>query len=124
LIAGTLTVNLNFERQFLTPYQSKVDFLKTRLLECKKSGKNLQTIEIVPPRKAFPDRKNIGMYSQVTDLASAWVPVPSVESVLLYLDMEVSKVALMENRNLGDAKNCQIDLEGYRQILLKSSKVR
>jgi hypothetical protein len=123
LITGTLTVNLNFERQFLSPYQSKVDFLKTRIQECKKSGKNLQRIEIVPPKKAFPDRKNIGMYSQVTDLASSWVPVPSVESILLYLDMEVSKVTMMKNRNLGDAKNCQIDLEGYRKILVKSSQV-
>ncbi len=121
LIAGILTVNLNFERQFLAPYQSKVDFLKTRILDCKKSGKNLQIVEISPPRKAFPDRKNIGMYSQVTDLASTWVPVPSVESVLRDLDMEVSKVSLMENRNLGDAINCQIDLEGYRKILLDRS---
>lgn len=120
LLIGTLTVNLNFERQFLSPYKSKVEFLKIRLLECNASGKNLKSILIVPPKKVFPVRNNIGMYSQVTDLASTWVPVPSVENVLVSLDIDFSKVTLLDYRNPNDEKSCQIDLEEYRQILLKS----
>jgi hypothetical protein len=119
LLIGTLTVNLNFERQFLSPYKSKVEFLKISLLNCNMSGKNLRSILIVPPKKVFPVRNNIGMYSQVTDLASTWVPVPSVENVLVSLDFDFSKVTLLDNRNPSDVKSCQIDLEEYRQILLR-----
>jgi hypothetical protein len=56
VIAGTLTVNLNSERQFLSPYRSKVDFLKTQLLKCKEFDKNMKTILILPPKEAFPSR--------------------------------------------------------------------
>ena len=120
VIAGTLTVNLNSERQFLSPYQSKVDFLKTQLLKCKEFDKNMNTIQISPPKEAFPSRKNLGMYSQVTDLASPWVPEPSVASVLGALNAEVPKIKLLEKRTLGKSKNCSIDLEEYRQFLIKS----
>ena len=120
VIVGTLTVNLNSERQFLSPYRSKVDFFKTQLLECKEFDKNMKTILISPPKEAFPARKNLGIYSQVTDLASPWVPEPSVASVLRALNVEVHKINLLEKRNILESKNCSIDLEEYRQILIKS----
>ena len=120
VIAGTLTVNLNSERQFLSPYRSKVDFLKTQLLKCKEFDKNMNTILISPPKEAFPSRKNLGIYSQVTDLASPWVPEPSVASVLRVFNVEFPTINLLEKRTFGESKNCSIDLEDYRQILIKS----
>ena len=117
LIAGAITVSANVERQFLEPYNSKVQFLKAKIVECNKSTNDLRKIVLIPPETPFPVRKNLGMFSQTTDLASPWVPVPSVQAILFSLGQSNVEAILYENRNLDLLKGCVLDLEDYRREL-------
>jgi hypothetical protein len=118
LIVGAVTVNLNVERQFLEPYQSKVQYLNTKITDCIKSTKELRRIDIIPPETPFPVRKNLGMFSQRTDLASPWVPIPSVQSILSSLGHNNIEVSLHADRDLSLLKGCVLDLEDYRTQLV------
>lgn len=118
LFTGATTVSLNFERQFLGPYNSKVRYLTSQIQKCEKSSERLTGIAIIPPRAPFPVRQNLGMFSQVTDLASPWVPVPSVQAILAVLVHREVEVILKDKRDSSLDNICVIDLEEYRRQLI------
>jgi len=118
LIAGAITTSLNFERQFLSPYNSKVQYLTSQIQKCENSRDGLIGIAIIPPKAPFPVRENLGMFSQVTDLASSWVPVPSVQAILAAHGHKEVKVILKSKRDENLDKFCAIDLEEYRNQLI------
>ena len=121
LFAGITTVTVNTDKQFISPYKSKNQFLSGEIDKCVRESGTISGVIIKNPQYPFPSRANLGIFSQVTDLASPWVPIPSVKLVLAekgFLNVQI----FMENKGTKDLnKSCIIDLEIYRKILVASS---
>jgi hypothetical protein len=122
-IIGIATVSINTDSQFVGPYKAKNIFITSEILKCLDRDPVITLVVIQPPEMGFPSRKNIGIFSQVTDLDSPWVPAPSVKNVLNTLGTGFSEVVVANNtdsREFEDA--CVVDLESYRQILLNANQ--
>ena len=122
MLVGVSTMNIHVNNQFIGPFQSKNAFLESQVLKCKKENRQFQKITIVQPTKSFPSRNNIGMFSQSTDLASPWVPVPSVKYVVKRLNLPSIDVHLVDSLPDEIKQTCVIDLNLYRQLLILTSK--
>lgn len=122
MLIGVSTMNMHVNNQFIDPFQSKNAFLESQVLKCKKENRLFEKIAIVQPTKSFPSRNNIGMFSQSTDLASPWVPVPSVKYVLKRLELPSIDVGLVDSLPDEIKQTCVIDLNLYRQSLVQTSK--
>ena len=120
LFAGMITVTVNADKQFISPYKSKNQFLTDEIDKCAKTLGLISGVIIKNPQYPFPSRANLGIFSQVTDLESTWVPIPSVELVLGakgFLNVQIS----MEDEGTKEQnKPCIINLEIYRKILVAS----
>ena len=128
LISGVLSlvvivsVNLRYEQFFAEPYREKSAFLNEKISNCLKD-KNVKDILILPPKYAFPTFQNLGVFSMTTDLASPWVPQPNVALLLRQRNITLP-VSYNEKRpaSLKIAQGeCLIDLEEFRELLLKNS---
>jgi len=120
LLAGITTVSINTNKQFIAPYISKYQFLSSEIHSCAKKTSTITGVIIMNPQSPFPSRGNLGIFSQITDLESPWVPIPSVKAVLeekgfLNVKISVKEVGFKEVN-----KYCVIDLEKYRKILVAS----
>jgi hypothetical protein len=86
-------------------------FIKTQLSECLKHSK-LGDINIIPRQLPWPSLKNLGMYSQVTDLSSEWVPLPA--ALLFARELTDNDSKLNVSWSLEEtADSCNIDLNLY-----------
>lgn len=119
---GIVTVANNTDRQFVSPFKSKNDFIVSEISNCLERDPVINQLIIKSPQTGFPSRKNIGIFSQITDLDSPWVPVPAVKNVLKMLELEVSDVALVSSNYRESKGACVVDLESYRQILLNENE--
>jgi hypothetical protein len=118
-ILGIVSVANNTDRQFIAPYTSKNDFVASEISNCLRRESVIDQVIIKLPQTSFPSRKNIGIFSQRTDLDSPWVPIPTVKNVLNMLNLRVRDIALATDTNYIENKNaCVVDLESYREILL------
>jgi hypothetical protein len=84
---GIVTMNNHVNSQFIAPYKSKIAFMQAELSNCKNKLYSLEEVIVLEPKVIYPIRNNIGMFSQSTDLASPWVPIPSVKYVLKTMDI-------------------------------------
>lgn len=81
-ILSFYNVNHTFENNFKSHYLQEVDFFEKSTSRC--SPTELERgVFIVNRTKDWPSRPLVGVLSQVTDLASEWVPVFSMK---LYID--------------------------------------
>lgn len=120
ILVSVLTVNLRYFELFNNSYQVKNNFLNSKIALCSKANQ-IESITIIPPKQKFPSLKRLGVYSMSTDLYSNWVTEPNVELLLRESGVN-SPVKYLENRqatiNLTPI-NCLIDLEEFRQLLVK-----
>ena len=111
LIFGAYTVNDRY-LNFIQPI-AKVsrDFVTTEIQKC--SPSQLESgIEVVARDTPWPSRKLLGMYSQVTDLASEWVPLGAV-SMVLASDSFRSKPVGSIDWGIGSPNKCTVDLNRF-----------
>lgn len=112
------TINQHYSQLFGGPYQKKTKFLIDKISLCA-STTAFDEVLIVPPKTPFPSLQRLGVFSTVTDLASEWVPKPSVQ-VLLKQHLLDASVTYLPIRPLKlPIKNgvCLIDLEEYKAVL-------
>ena len=82
LLFGAYTVNDRYVNFILPIEKVSRDFVAAEILNCSLS--ELESgVEVVARDTPWPSRKLLGMYSQVTDLASEWVPLGAVSMVLM-----------------------------------------
>lgn len=82
LLFGAYTVNDRYISFILPIEKVSRDFVAAEILNCSLS--QLESgVEVVARDTPWPSRKLLGMYSQVTDLASEWVPLGAVSMVLV-----------------------------------------
>jgi hypothetical protein len=123
LIIGISSMNNNVSDQFIDPFKSKNAFIYSQIVECQNEKPNFKKILIQQASTEFPTRSNIGMLSQTTDLASPWVPIPSVIYVLKENDLFPRETSLLESVGEDNLETCIIDLEQYRKLLAIVSKI-
>jgi hypothetical protein len=117
LVALAVIINTNWRyyEAFYHPYQVKTDFLNSALANCASSSLE-RGIEIIPPGRGFVTLERLGTYSQTTDLASSWVPVPNIQLLLPLSKRNFYHIHYPGN--LDSSANCIIDL-GALQVKLK-----
>lgn len=121
LIIGITSMNKNISNQFIDPYKSKNAFIQSQITECQKKSLSTKKIIILQPSTGFPSRNNIGIFSQSTDMASSWVPIPTVKYALKRHDLLPKEIVLQEYGDESVMDRCLIDLERFSQILAKDS---
>jgi hypothetical protein len=120
-MVSILSINAHYLDLFQRPYQLKNAFLKAEIADCKSRG-TFRGVVILPPALPFPVLPRLGVFSMTTDLASSWVPKPNVELILRQLRLNAA-VSYLEIRPLqfeNSRRNCTIDLELFREQLIKS----
>ena len=120
LFAGMTTVTVNTDKQFISPFISKNQFLTDEIDKCAKKLGSISGVIIKNPQYPFPSRANLGIFSQVTDLASPWVPIPSVKFILAAKGFPYAQISMEDEGMEEQNKSCIINLERYREILVAS----
>lgn len=105
--------SISFFQSVVRPVTSSTQqFIQSQL-----SGIKLEScenrIKIIPRSGDWPTKNMIGMASQVTDLASSWVPIPAVK---VYVEKQYSQVATVEftKKELENGDKCLVDLNSFR----------
>ena len=116
LIALAVIVNTNWRyyESFYHPYQVKTTFLKSVIANCDSTSLS-RGIEIIPPKKGFLTLARLGTYSQTTDLASDWVPIPNVQLLLPLSKRNIYEIHYPGN--LDSSTNCIVDLKALQKKL-------
>ena len=115
--SGIIGVNSHVSSQFIAPYKSKIDFIQSELSNCPIKNRALEKVIVLQAKTSYPSRNNIGIFSQSTDMASPWVPIPSVNYVLKTIGIFPKKIILQDSLAKSDLNSCIVDLEKYRQKL-------
>lgn len=118
LIISITSMNRNVDVQFISPFESKNTFIYLEILKCQNENRSTKKIAIVQPRTRFSSRNNIGIFSQTTDMASPWVPIPSVKYVLKNYGFIWESIVLQDYVSEEYKDACVIELEKYSQILV------
>jgi hypothetical protein len=124
LFLGIFSMNNHVSSQFISPYKSKIDFIQSELSICQNINRALEKVIVLKAKTTYPSRHNIGIFSQSTDMASPWVPIPSVEYVLKSVGIFPREITLQESVTTSDFKSCIVDLEKYSQQLVGSESLR
>ena len=74
---GALSVNSIYSNYISKIEHSTREFLTSEIRKCDKTLAS-QKIYIVPRTKVWESKPLLGIYSQATDLASEWVPIPAL----------------------------------------------
>jgi hypothetical protein len=114
---GVVTMNNHVNNQFIEPYKSKTAFIQSELSKCKNKIHTLEEVVILQPKSTYPSWNNIGIFSQSTDMASPWVPIPSVKYVLKTLEMFSNQITLQNSDADTPLNSCKVDLEKYSRQL-------
>lgn len=114
-LAVIINTNWRYYESLYHPYQVKTSFLNSALKNCD-SASLTKGIEIIPPKTEFTTLARLGTYSQSTDLASPWVPVPNI--LLLFPLSKRNELKIHYPGNLNLSQNCKIDLEILRKKLM------
>jgi len=113
LIGFSVFNSVSFFQSVVKPLTSKTEsFIRSQLPESKTADCKNQ-IQVIPRIGNWPSKSLIGMASQVTDLASPWVPIPAIK---VYLEREFGQhftVVYQENR-FKENENCIVDLNSFR----------
>ena len=113
LIGLAATNSIQFFQNVVRPITTNTQrfiqsqFSDIKIMDCE------NRIQIVPRTGVWPTKNMIGMASQVTDLASSWVPVPAVK---LYVEKNYSQLIAVDftNNKLESESNCLVDLNLFR----------
>jgi hypothetical protein len=117
---GITSVNYHVSNQFIKPYKSKIDFIKSELSNCQKENRSFEKVIVQQPKTSYPSRNNIGIFSQSSDMASLWVPIPSVKYVLKTFYIFPREITLQDSVDESGLNFCIFNLEEYSQQLAVS----
>lgn len=110
VFVGLLVTNQRYYVHIFQPYQQKIAFLKNEISACRLQ--EVSTVYVQSRDRPWPTKELLGVWSQTTDLASDWVPVPAVMTLL---DSSI-KVELFDERithiNYG-TDVCVVNLNDY-----------
>ena len=113
LIGFSAMNSIHFFQSVVRPITTNTQrFIQSQFLDIKiKDCEN--RIQILPRSGVWPTKNMIGMASQVTDLASSWVPVPAVK---LYVEKNYSQLIAVDfiNNKPENENNCLVDLNLFR----------
>ena len=105
LFAG-LAARENIKDTFVNPYREKTIYLKQALIDFDPIIHKRVVVTNVPD--VWPTRKNIGIFSTVTDLAHSWVIEPNVRLILFELGVDTEEIKIL----IGDI-SLKLDLQDY-----------
>lgn len=116
-IVAILSVQSHYWALVGNPYQKKNAFLNGKIDGCVANG-SIGSFVILAPKSAFESYPRLGIFSMSTDLASEWVPKPSVEVLMRERGIKapVSYVSARPLNILVVKGTCMIDLEEFRKI--------
>lgn len=107
-----LSINFRYFSIIRPIYTETSSFISKELSLCSES--QIQNgVHVLARTSDWPNRKYIGMFSQITDLASPWVPLSAVK-------IELEKIPGIKNReprvSWGERniQNCTVDLNAYQ----------
>jgi hypothetical protein len=117
-IVAILSVQSHYWALVGNPYQKKNAFLNGKIDGCV-ANRSFSSFVILAPKSPFKSYSRLGIFSMSTDLASEWVPRPSVEVLLRERGIKapVSYVAARPLNILVVKGTCMIDLEEFRKSL-------
>lgn len=110
VFVGLFVTNQRYYVHVFQPYQQKIAFLKNELSAC--TLQEVSTVYVQSRDRPWPTKELLGVWSQTTDLASDWVPIPAVRTLL---DSSI-KVELLDERitnNNDGADVCVVNLNDY-----------
>ena len=108
LAFGGYSVNDRYVN-FIKPIQKvSRDFILGEIQKCTATGLELG-VEVVQRVSPWPSRNLLGMYSQVTDLASEWVPIGAVKMILTEKSPLLNRVGPID-WGQGSSIKCVVDL--------------
>ncbi len=116
-ILGMTTMINHVSSQFIEPYESKSSFIESELSNCQSKSRLIEKIIIQQPKSGYPSRNNIGIFSQTSDMASPWVPIPTVKYILKTYKSLPKEVVLQDYKDEDSIDSCVIDFEKYSQDL-------
>jgi hypothetical protein len=104
------TSNFRYYNYIYEPYLEKIEFIESELRKCQVTDK----IVVLSRTKAWPSRPLLGVWSQVTDLSSDWVPVPAIANQLsLNTTFGIEKVDTIREFKFDMEFKCVIDLNQF-----------
>ena len=119
-IFGAWSVNDRY-LNFIGPIQeSSREFISGELETCSFASLKLG-VEVVPRNSPWPSRNLLGMYSQVSDLASDWVPIGAV-TMLLHERSPLLKQKGLVNWGEGSSNKCVVDLNRFTESGVRGGK--
>jgi len=121
-ISGITTMINHVNSQFIEPYESKSIFIQSELSNCQNNTHLIKKMIIQQPKSGYPSKNNIGIFSQTTDMASPWVPIPTVKYILQINELFFKEIVVQDYEDEMSTNSCVIDLEKYSQQLADSSK--
>ena len=112
ILFSFITLNVRYFSTINPIRENSEYFIKAQLAECLKSA-DFDHVNIIHRRTPWPSFRNLGLYSQVTDLASEWVPAPAT---LLYGQELLGKNTKFTVgwSNIEKIGMCNIDLNLYK----------
>jgi hypothetical protein len=111
IVLFSLNINLRYFTVIQPIYNETKMFISNALNNCTDS-QILSGIYVVPRTSEWPSKNYIGMFSQVTDLASSWVPLEAIKiEIQKAIDLSGSDIPVVwgEKNNSG----CIVDLNEY-----------
>jgi hypothetical protein len=111
LLLFSLSINYRYFSVIQPIYNETKTFISSAVDNCTDS-QILNGIYVLPRTSDWPSKKYIGMFSQVTDLASSWVPLEAIKVEIqksTHLRGVEIPVAWGEKNNSG----CTVDLNNY-----------
>jgi hypothetical protein len=114
LFSFSVSYNTFFYFKNIYPiYLSTSSFLKSQISTCTEVDK----IVIEERTDAWPMKPRIGMFSQVTDLSSAWVPVSAVKVLTQAFFPQIGQPIVYMNSKAGDSsRSCVIKLNDFKVL--------
>jgi hypothetical protein len=112
-IVGLASMYSHSTKLFTAPYIAKQQLIDNSLNECFLKNPQTSNILLIKAESEYAQRKNLGLFSMRTDMASEWVPIPSFKLVLKQVNLPEISVAWADARTEIGPRDCQIDLSKF-----------
>jgi hypothetical protein len=112
---GVFSMHSHSSKLFLEPYEIKMKLISDSVKVCFEENRSPQSISIIGKNQVFDQRKNLGLFSMKTDLASSWVPIPSFEWAIFENHFPELPVRFLESDSYIPPESCSIDFAAFAE---------
>jgi hypothetical protein len=112
---GVFSMHSHSSKLFNEPYKIKSVLIANSLNVCFEKDRRPLSISIVGSEQVFDQRKNLGLFSMKTDLASLWVPIPSFQLVMSENRLPELPVRFLEFDSYIPPESCRIDFADFAE---------